>query len=519
MSTTTTSTTRPPTNRNRGTCRFYNKPGGCFADERCKFMHVTPGCLERGAPESLLISPYDANKICRFFQQGHCRHGAACWFKHVLSGDGPVSPAAKPLVQGTISATVADDDDGEVLCAVCYEVPSEFGLLDSCNHAFCRTCIRDWRGQQGKSIDILISQTNKTCPSCRTRSRFVIPSSRFPSTPAEKEKMVDNYKRSMSRVDCRYFLASRERGEHPFCPYGLDCFYRHLNTDGTPCVFVQGVDELMVRFKRDLQRRATSSQARPRPAAPTINFETIAEDFLASLRRIADSLLAHVPADGEGGRSAGYRIGEGIVRMSENQVQVLEDLFSSVGARTMNAITRQSAPNTTPTMFLAATPQVFQRALTLPRPSLASSGLLPRPISSVLPATATGRTLRNGISMAQGPFGAVFHIPMNASLFGAPGSVPSSAVVGSTRLPRQAADPWETEEEFDPAILEQLENALRVFDSTNSSDEAQSHAQPQGHSVGVDVPSSELNPEVAAGGGQSGSARDGERNGSHQDLD
>jgi hypothetical protein len=30
-----------------------------------------------------------------------------------------------------------------------------------------------------------------------------------------------------------------------FCPFGKDCFYQHLNDDGTEYVFVKGVDECM----------------------------------------------------------------------------------------------------------------------------------------------------------------------------------------------------------------------------------------------------------------------------------
>lgn len=64
-------------------------------------------------------------------------------------------------------------------------------------------CIRGWRDPAGKSVDVLISQMNKTCPSCRSRSRFIIPSSRFPGSTDSKKTIVDNYKASMARKDCR----------------------------------------------------------------------------------------------------------------------------------------------------------------------------------------------------------------------------------------------------------------------------------------------------------------------------
>lgn len=44
----------------------------------------------------------------------------------------------------------------------------------------------------------------------------------------------------------RYFQKSLAKNpEKPTCPYGKDCFYRHLKEDGTPFVFEDGVDVCM----------------------------------------------------------------------------------------------------------------------------------------------------------------------------------------------------------------------------------------------------------------------------------
>ena len=149
----------------------------------------------------------------------------------------------------------------------------------------------------------------------------------------------------------RYFAANSER---PFCPYGRDCFYRHLKADGTEHVFNQGVDVLMEQFKRQRQRQgmlrprqpfnppatltgvaaAFANEANHRPAGEReVNFT--AEGFLVSLRTIAAAL---VPTAGTaGGEDAGYRIGDGVVRMRGEQVRVLESLFASVGVRETSA--------------------------------------------------------------------------------------------------------------------------------------------------------------------------------------
>jgi uncharacterized protein YfeS len=58
----------------------------------------------------------------------------------------------------------------------------------------------------------------------------------------------------------RYFSTSSP--DKRFCPYGKDCFYQHLNDDGTPYVFQEGVDLMMERHKAKLiASRALSTAA------------------------------------------------------------------------------------------------------------------------------------------------------------------------------------------------------------------------------------------------------------------
>jgi hypothetical protein len=58
--------------------------------------------------------------------------------------------------------------------------------------------------------------------------------------------VVEEYKSSMARTPCRYFEDSKRnifpRLPSPFCPFGKDCFYRHLNDDGTGYIFLTGVE-------------------------------------------------------------------------------------------------------------------------------------------------------------------------------------------------------------------------------------------------------------------------------------
>jgi hypothetical protein len=58
--------------------------------------------------------------------------------------------------------------------------------------------------------------------------------------------------------ECRYFQQSKAKNRAKlFCPFGKDCFYQHLNDDGTPHVFADGVDRCMRQYI-SRQRRTTS---------------------------------------------------------------------------------------------------------------------------------------------------------------------------------------------------------------------------------------------------------------------
>lgn len=105
-------------------------------------------------------------------------------------------------------------------------------------------CLKEWRDPKAKSVDVVQSGVHKKCPMCRAPSKFITPSSIFyKHTDPKKELAISAYKESMARVPCRYFVQSK--AHRPFCPFGKDCFYQHLNDDGTPHVFSQGVDESM----------------------------------------------------------------------------------------------------------------------------------------------------------------------------------------------------------------------------------------------------------------------------------
>ncbi|CAJ1958823.1 unnamed protein product [Sphenostylis stenocarpa] len=121
----------------------------------------------------------------------------------------------------------------DVECNVCLELvlskpkPSDckFGLLPECDHAFCLSCIRNWRNSAPTSeMDISdngTANTVRTCPVCRKLSYFVIPSGIWYSTKEEKQEIIDNYKANCKLIDCKHFDYGNGN-----CPFGASCFYK-----------------------------------------------------------------------------------------------------------------------------------------------------------------------------------------------------------------------------------------------------------------------------------------------------
>ncbi|TCD69633.1 hypothetical protein EIP91_006858 [Steccherinum ochraceum] len=224
---------RPATSKARGICKYYNSPRGCFAGKHCKFLH--------GQEEK--ITPYDKAKPCKFFAAGYCKRGADCWFSHI-----PPTEAAAGTSQSAVHIPTELNED-ENLCCICLEKPVTYGLLAGCSHIYCIQCIRDWRDSTGKSFEMVSSGNTKKCPLCRALSPFVTPSSHFyPDGHAGKVAIIDQYKASMARVACKHFQRSPKSNR--YCPFGRDCFYQHLNSDGTPFVFDRGVSFYIKQARR-----------------------------------------------------------------------------------------------------------------------------------------------------------------------------------------------------------------------------------------------------------------------------
>lgn len=161
--------------------------------------------------ESRNLDPVE-RAICSFAAAGNCPRGENCPHIH---GDlcpncgkqclHPYRPDEREEHMKTcekkqkhLQALTKSQD---IECAVCLDrvlskpTPAErkFGLLSECDHAFCISCIRNWRSNSPSS-GMDVNSALRACPICRKLSYFVIPSVIWYSTKEEKQEILDNYK-------------------------------------------------------------------------------------------------------------------------------------------------------------------------------------------------------------------------------------------------------------------------------------------------------------------------------------
>lgn len=339
---------RPVTSKPRGICRYYQTPRGCYAGDNCKFLH--------GAEEKL--TPYDKSKVCRYYIQGHCTRGARCWFRH-------------ELVKVAIDEELKHFDEN--MCNICMEKPQIYGLLTGCGHVFCLQCICQWREPQGKSSDMVMSGVIKRCPYCRSPSRFITPSTHFfPHDHPRKQEMIDSYKNSMSRVPCKYFVETSAFGK-PCCPFGLDCFYQHLNPDGTPHVFPFGANHFMKVFRRQQRQRGRTfiGPASDADLADRLRLlQSILGDPTSNLHVTLSFVRQHLPAllngmDAESGAATDTRMDD-----DDENHQSFELLAESIAIERSLEITHFVAPVTHVSLAAEQNPHPAENPVTVPIASI-----------------------------------------------------------------------------------------------------------------------------------------------------
>ncbi|XP_037535647.1 probable E3 ubiquitin-protein ligase makorin-2 [Nematolebias whitei] len=181
----------------------YAAAGRCYYEDRCPYLHgnLCEVCSLH------VLHPFDAEQ--------RRMHEKACLL------------AFEADMEKAFAAQFSQDK----VCSICMEVVVQkaslserrFGILSSCCHVFCLTCIRQWRGTRTFCNKII-----KSCPECRVISEFVIPSAFWVEDQEEKDQLIELFKSGVSKKACKYF--DQGRGS---CPFGGKCLYLHAFPDGT----------------------------------------------------------------------------------------------------------------------------------------------------------------------------------------------------------------------------------------------------------------------------------------------
>lgn len=187
---------------------------------------------------SQLLCPFSTNKECPYGEECVYQHGSIC----DMCGLAVLHPDNKEQNKKhrkecmeqheremELAFALACSKDKQ--CGICMDTVLEkepaserrFGIMSDCTHCFCLSCIRQWRAS--KQFD---NKTIRSCPECRIQSDFVTPSAYWVDNKEEKVKLIEGYKRALSKKPCKYF--DEGRGE---CPFNDSCFYLHLLPDGT----------------------------------------------------------------------------------------------------------------------------------------------------------------------------------------------------------------------------------------------------------------------------------------------
>uniref|UniRef100_A0AAY5F687 E3 ubiquitin-protein ligase makorin-2 n=1 Tax=Electrophorus electricus TaxID=8005 RepID=A0AAY5F687_ELEEL len=212
--------------------------------------HTYLDAIRTGLEGSAAAGPYPSLArqplLCPYAAAGHCHYGNTCPYLHgdmceicrlqVLHPHDPEQRAAHEKMcmmafEMDMEKAFAVQHSQDKVCSICMEVvydkaaPSErrFGILSSCCHTYCLSCIRQWRCAKQFENKII-----KSCPECRVVSEFVIPSVYWVEDQEEKNRLIEEFKSGVSKKPCKYF--DQGRGT---CPFGGKCFYMHAYPDGT----------------------------------------------------------------------------------------------------------------------------------------------------------------------------------------------------------------------------------------------------------------------------------------------
>ncbi|XP_072277108.1 E3 ubiquitin-protein ligase makorin-2 [Pyxicephalus adspersus] len=216
------------------------------SDEMKPHSYLAAICTGLEEVEAASAYPAEPTLLCPYAAVGTCQFGESCTYLHGDVCDICSHQVLHPYDQEQrksheklcmqafeieMEKAFAFQASQEKMCSICmeivYEKPSpaerRFGILSSCNHTYCLTCIRQWRCAKQFENPVI-----KSCPECRVISEFVIPSAYWVEDQSKKNELIDAFKQGMGKKACKYF--DQGRGT---CPFGGKCLYLHAYPDGT----------------------------------------------------------------------------------------------------------------------------------------------------------------------------------------------------------------------------------------------------------------------------------------------
>lgn len=238
-------------------CQFYLK-GNCTFGTKCQLLHSKPRKSNSTSATSSLPRPSAVSSstaataipfsqvrvgnkmisqlptLCKFSYE-ECKFGDRCRAVHGLQCPSCLLYVLHPKqsekdhqehIAECIKNRAAEERSAEMECVVCFDTirkkgKGSFGLL-VCQHCVCYTCITTWRENASQKM-----ANSKTCPICRTVTRFIVPSTVWPSSEEEKEEITNAYKFKLSNIDCRAYNFGKGT-----CSFGTSCFYKHVDEHG-----------------------------------------------------------------------------------------------------------------------------------------------------------------------------------------------------------------------------------------------------------------------------------------------
>ncbi|GAK62860.1 E3 ubiquitin-protein ligase makorin-1-like [Moesziomyces antarcticus] len=279
-------------------CRYYSRSGKCRRGNKCLFSHEQA----RPSEQSVIPSP-TAPAACSVrlsaeapeytpntntskplsarapeFEPHACKHDEEWvdvaapepassetteeWEDVAGSNSLPTETTALSTVESVAPTPQPETTAEPQTCGVCFEVLKVFAQHPNCDHYFCPTCMREWRGQGDQD-------NRKKCPLCRVGSKYTFVTGQ-PFQGSARILAVQRFRERAAATPCKAFTRSLSLSKNrnkPFCAFADDCLFQH-HIDGKPHTF--GYGRLAVRKKirkrtRRLVRPVARSESSMRP--------------------------------------------------------------------------------------------------------------------------------------------------------------------------------------------------------------------------------------------------------------